>query len=200
MNPISVFSAAGGAMRLFNYSFNIIKAALKLIESPEGVPADLHDIETAVNDLAESIKQLSVDAHQERDKFLVAICASSCDMAQGFLTVIRVFQQSVMGSERETVSKALREAGCQQSIEALQARLSRLQLLLRDRIEMETPERKHDVQVALASMAARVVRVSVQDKVGYNGVNAKGVTSIADKINANDAVLDTGNKSIKTIS
>ncbi|RSL73492.1 hypothetical protein CEP51_011756 [Fusarium floridanum] len=200
MNPVLVLSAAGGAMRLFNYSCNIIKAALKLIESPEGVPADLHEIETAVNDLAKSIKQLSVDAHQERDKFLVAICASSCDIAQGFLAVVRALQQSEMGSTRETVSEALWEAGEEQSMEALQAKLSRLQLLLRDRIEMETPERKHDVQVALASMAARVVRVSVEDKVDYNGVNTKGATSIEDEINGNDVVLDTGNKSIKTVS
>ncbi|RSL73994.1 hypothetical protein CEP53_000591 [Fusarium sp. AF-6] len=184
MDPVSVFSAVGGAMRLFNFSCNIIKASLKLVESSDRVSADLHEIETAVDDLAESIKQLSVDASQERDKALIAICASSCDMAQGFLTVVRAFKQIVVGSERETVSEALQEAGWEQSMEALQSRLSRLQLPLRDHVEMESPDRKHDVQVALASMAARVVGVvSVEDKLDCNGVNANGVTSIADKIN-----------------
>lgn len=97
MNPISVISAPAGAMRLLDYSCNIVKVALKWIESPDGAPFGMHEMETAAEDLAESIQQLSRDAGQEGDKVLMAICASSCEIAQALLTVAGAFKQIVLG-------------------------------------------------------------------------------------------------------
>ncbi|KAJ4215791.1 hypothetical protein NW759_009652 [Fusarium solani] len=202
MNPISVFSATAGTMRLLDYSCNIIKAASKWIESPEGVPIDMHEMETAAEDLAESIKQLSIDACQESDKALMTICASSCDITQAILALAGAFKQNVLASKREIVSEVLREAGWERNMKAFQGRLSELQLRLRRHVEMESQKRNHHPQVALASMAAKVI--NVEEKVDSNGVCAKSATSIADEIGRvfslkyNGAVLDSGNKSIKT--
>jgi hypothetical protein len=138
MNPISVFSTTAGAMRLLDYSCNIIKAASKWIESPEGVPIDMHEMETAAEDLAESIKQLSIDACQESDKALMTICASSCNITKAILALAGAFKQNVLASKREIVSEVLREAGWERNMKAFQGRLSELQLRLRRHVEMES--------------------------------------------------------------
>ncbi|KAI8654355.1 hypothetical protein NCS56_01392700 [Fusarium sp. Ph1] len=180
MNPISVFSATAGGMRLLDYSCNIIKVASKSIESPEGVPIDMHEMETAAEDLAESIKQLSIDACQESDKALMTICALSCDITQAFLAMAGAFKQNVLGSKREIVSAVLREDGWERNMKAFQGRLLELQLRLRRHVEMESQKRNHHPQVALVSMAAKVI--SVENKGDSNGVCANGATSIADEL------------------
>lgn len=138
MNPISVFGAADGALRLLDYSSNIIKAALKSIESPDGVPVSMIEMETVAEGLAESIKQLYRDAGQECDKTLMAICRLSCNIAQFFLTVAGAFKQSVLGGERKMVSDVLREVGWERSMKALQGRFSELQLRFKRQVEMES--------------------------------------------------------------
>ncbi|KAH7139704.1 hypothetical protein B0J13DRAFT_67245 [Dactylonectria estremocensis] len=138
MDPVSAFGTTVGALQILDYSMKIIKTASKLIESPNGVPAEMHDMETAAQDLVDSIKRLSTDPAQEHGSALKAICASSCKIAEELLMTIEAVRVDAAGSKCKIVSRTFRTIRGENKTKALQDRLSNLRRQITTHIAIES--------------------------------------------------------------